>query len=299
MRVVLIFNPESGRNRRSKSSEGNFDALLDELRVHGWSAAQASATGSAELVAAAKAALANGANIIVACGGDGTVSTIASVIAGTEATLGVIPMGTLNHFARDLKITGGLQNAARTLMKGHIQSVDMCDVNGLRFINNSSLGIYPNIVQYCEGRRKGGWSRIVAFAAACAVALRRFRGLKLSLEVDGSRSTRTSPFLLVGNNRYETEGLKLGSRQSLSEGRLCVYLADRTGRFGLLRIALSALVHRLRQNHDFVILPAEHLIVQTRRKTIAVALDGEVFHLHPPLHYSIHPGLLKVLTPGD
>jgi diacylglycerol kinase family enzyme len=208
-------------------------------------------------------------------------------------------MGTLNHFARDLRIPMNIEHAGRLLLMGHRSRVDVGEVNGLRFVNNSSLGLYPNIVRYREGRRKTGWSRILAFLAACMVSFRRFRFLKLRLEVDGNRSSRTSPFLLVGNNRYETEGLKLGHRGQLSEGKLFAYLADRAGRAGLLRIALSALLHRLRLNHDFVILPAQHLTVQTRRKKIRVALDGEVIQLHPPLHYSIHPGILQVITPGD
>jgi diacylglycerol kinase family enzyme len=274
-----------------------WQALAELFRSHGWKATYTEASSGLELIAAAKMAIGSGADVVAACGGDGTVSAVASVVAGTRAALGVIPTGTLNHLARDLRIPLDPERAGKVLLGGHRIRIDIGEVNGLRFVNNSSLGLYPNIVRYREGRRKTGWSRIVAFAAGCLMSLRRFRFLELKLEVDGVRSRRTSPFLFVGNNRYDMEGLKLGRRAHINEGRLYAHLADRTGRLGLLRIALSALLHRLRLNHDFVVLPAEHLTVQTRRRHIRVALDGEVVRLHPPLLYSIRPGLLEVIVP--
>lgn len=249
------------------------------------------------MIAAAKLAIAGGADIVAACGGDGTVSAVASVVAGTRAALAVIPTGTLNHFVRDLGIPLDPDEAGEAILRGHHIRIDVGEVNGLRFVNNSSLGLYPNIVRYREGRRKTGWSRILAFAAGCLLSVRRYRSLELRLEVDGIRSRRVSPFLFVGNNQYAMEGLKLGHRGKLDEGRLFAYLADRTGRFGLLRIAISALVYGLRLNHDFVILPAQKLTVQTRRRHVRVALDGEILRLHPPLHYSIRPGFLQVIVP--
>jgi diacylglycerol kinase family enzyme len=246
---------------------------------------------------AARRAIENGADVVIAAGGDGTVSAVAAAVAGTKAVLGVIPLGTLNHFARDLQIPLDPREAARILLRGSIARVDVGEVNGRRFINNSSLGLYPSIVRYRESREKTGWSRVVAFGAGCVMTFRRFRFLRLHMEVDGTVYDRSSPFLFVGNNRYEVEGLRLGRRRRLDEGKLSLYLSDRTGRFGLIRIAISALLKRLRMQHDFVVLPAAAVIVQAHRKHIQVALDGEVIKLHPPLRYSIHPGMLQVFRP--
>jgi diacylglycerol kinase family enzyme len=246
---------------------------------------------------AAKMAVESGVDAVLAAGGDGTVSAVASVVAGTRAILGVIPLGTLNHFARDLNIPLDPHEAAMVLVRGKTGRVDVGEVNGRRFINNSSLGLYPSVVRYRESREKTGWSRLVAFAAGCLVALRRYRFLRLHMEVDGTAYDRRSPFLFVGNNRYEVEGLRLGRRKRLDEGKLSLYLSDRTGRLGLVRIAISALTKRLRLRHDFVVLPAQAVIVQAHRKRIQVALDGEVMKLHPPLRYSIHPGMLQVFRP--
>ena len=255
------------------------------------------ATDRIEIGSAARPAIASKVDMIVACGGDGTVGAVASVVAGTSATFGVLPTGTLNHFARDLGIPLNIKKAAEVFTSGRIRYIDVGEVNGLRFVNNSSLGLYPSIVRYREAREKIGHGRLLAFAAACALVFRRFRFLRLRLEIDGKVFRRRTPFLFVGNNRYEMEGLGLGRRSHLDEGKLALYLSDRTGRIGLLKIAIAALLHRLRLNRDFVIIPAQNAVVLTRRKHIRVALDGEVVNLHPPLRYSIRPGLLKVIAP--
>jgi diacylglycerol kinase family enzyme len=247
--------------------------------------------------AAAVRAIDEGADVVVAAGGDGTVSAVAGIVAGTAAVLGVIPLGTLNHFARDLNIPLDPRDAAMVLVRGKTAKVDVGEVNGRRFINNSSLGLYPSIVRYRESRERTGWSRLLAFGSGCLVALRRYRFLRLHMEVDGEVYNRRSPFLFVGNNRYEVEGLRLGRRSRLDEGKLSLYLSDRTGRFGLLRIAVSALLKQLRLQHDFVVLPAQAVVVTAHRKRVQVALDGEVMKLHPPLRYSIRPGMLKVFRP--
>jgi diacylglycerol kinase family enzyme len=287
----MILNPRAGTG-----GTGGI-RVLEVLHASGWTVEQVEAADGWSMRAAAKHAIEAGAEVIIAGGGDGTISAVASAVAGTKAILGVIPLGTLNHFARDLNIPFDPGEAAAVLVRGKTAKVDVGEVNGRRFINNSSLGLYPSIVRYRESRERTGWSRIVAFGAGCLVALRRYRFLRLHMEVDGRVYDRRSPFLFVGNNRYQVEGLRLGRRGRLDEGKLSLYLSDRTGRIGLMRIAVSALVKRLRLQHDFVVLPAEAVTVTAHRKRVQVALDGEVIKLHPPLRYSIHPGMLQVFRP--
>jgi diacylglycerol kinase family enzyme len=271
--------------------------VLEILRSHGWDVELNEAADGVAMTIAAKKAVANGVDAVVAGGGDGTVSAVAAVVAGTKAILGVIPLGTLNHFARDLHLPLDPGEAAMVLVRGNTARVDVGEVNGRRFINNSSLGLYPSIVRYRERRERTGWSRLVAFGAGFLVTMRRYRFLRLHLEVDGKVYNRRSPFLFVGNNRYEVEGMQLGRRKRLDEGKLSLYLSDRTGRFGLMRIAISALLKQLRLQQDFVVLPAQAVMVQAHRKRVQVALDGEVVKMHPPLRYAICPGILRVFRP--
>jgi diacylglycerol kinase family enzyme len=259
------------------------------------------ARDGAEVTELARRALSNGARAVVAGGGDGTVGSVAGALAGTGRALGVLPLGTLNHFAKDLGIPLGLEAAARNVCEGREALVDVGEVNGQVFINNSSLGLYPRIVRRREKLQEregsGKWS---AFLRASMAVLRRYPFLSVRLDADGQRIMRKTPFVFVGNNEYRMESLRMGGRERIDAGRLSLYVAHRTGRFGLLRLALSALFGRLGKAEDFDALDAEEIWVETRRpKRLPVATDGEVNVMTTPLHFRVRPGALKVIVPKE
>src|SRR5688572_12855412 len=106
-----------------------------------------------QLAKEAKHAATAGVDAVVAAGGDGTISSIAGVLAGGKVPLGVLPLGTLNHFAKDLGIPLDLSAAAKVILEGHVREVDVAEVNGHVFINNSSIGIYPQVVRDRDSQR--------------------------------------------------------------------------------------------------------------------------------------------------
>src|SRR5919199_2885332 len=238
---------------------------------------------------------------VVAGGGDGTISSVAGALAGTDRPLGVLPLGTLNHFAKDLRIPLGLEEAARNVCEGREASVDVGEVNGQVFVNNSSLGLYPRIVRRREKlQEREGSGKWAAFVRAGLAVLRRYPFLYVRLDADGQRIVRKTPFVFVGNNEYQMESLQMGGRTCLDAGCLSLYVAHRTGRLGLLRLAVSALFGRLRQAKDFDALCAQEIWVETRRpKRLPVATDGEVNVLTTPLRYRVRPGALKVIVPKE
>ena len=236
--------------------------------------------------------------VIVAAGGDGTQSAVAAALAGTPTVMGVLPMGTLNHFAKDLGIPQEIADAARIIAAGTPRAVDVGQVNDRVFINNSSIGLYPQVVKHRdEMRQRLGHGKWYAMFRAIITIFRRFPLVTLRLVANGDEFNRTTPFVFVGNNQYEIERLNLGQRTSLERGDLCVYFANRTGRWGMLRLAFRALLGRLRQDRDFNALCATELWIETGKSRISVAADGEVLHLKPPLHYRTRPRALNVLLP--
>jgi YegS/Rv2252/BmrU family lipid kinase len=254
-----------------------------------------------ELTELARAAVSNGARAVVAGGGDGTVSAVASALVGTDKTLGVLPLGTLNHFAKDLSIPLEVKEAARNICEGRSMLVDVAEVNGRVFINNSGLGLYPEIVRHREELQEresvGKWT---AFTRAALAILRRYPFMNVRLNADGREIVRRTPFVFVGNNEYEVEGTNIGARARLDAGRLSLYVAHRTGRLGLLRLALRALFGRLREAEEFDALSAEEIWVETRRPgRIYVATDGEVNDMTTPLHYRVLPKALRVIVPRE
>jgi len=284
----------SGDDERTRAVEAAFAAC-------GVSAHVSVARGGDDVEEFVHRALSNGARAVVAGGGDGTVGSVAGALVGRETPLGVLPLGTLNHFAKDLNIPLGLEEAARNVCEGRAVPVDVGEVNGRIFVNNSSLGLYPRIVRRREMLQErdgsGKWS---AFLRASLAVLRRYPFMNVRLDADGQEIARKTPFVFVGNNEYQVENLQLGARACLDAGHLSLYVAHRTGRLGLLRLALNALLGRLRQAHDFDALCAREIWVETRRpRRIPVATDGEVSVLSTPLHYRIRPGALKVIVPKE
>jgi YegS/Rv2252/BmrU family lipid kinase len=236
--------------------------------------------------------------LLVAAGGDGTISTAAAALADSSTVLGVLPFGTLNHFAKDLHIPLELEEAVATIVDGHSIAVDVGDVNGRIFINNSSLGLYPDMVRDRERQQtrlgRGKWRSLVWASVA---AFRRYPFLKVRIEVEGTRSEHVTPLVFVGNNEYGMEGFDIGARQRIDAGALSIYIVKKQGRAALVRLALEALVGRLRQARDFEALTATEFVIDTRHAHILVATDGEVQRMKTPLTYRIRPRCLRVIVP--
>ena len=255
------------------------------------------AKNGAEVSKLARTAAGENWGVIVAGGGDGTINAIASAVVGTEKTLGILPLGTLNHFARDLKIPNDLEAAAQTIISGRAINVDVGEVNGHIFLNNSSLGLYPIIVHEREKKQRLGSGKWPAFIWAAVAALRRYPFLDIRLSADGQEFRRRTPFVFIGNNEYVMETFNIGLRDCLDRGQLSLYMTNRTGRWGLFRLALRALLGRLREEKDFLAMCTKEVTIETRRKRLRVAFDGEVDLMEVPLHYRVRPGALRVMVP--
>ncbi len=247
-----------------------------------------------------KAAVKEGAEIVVAGGGDGTVSAVASGLVDSGVTLGVLPMGTLNHFAKDLGIPLDQEEAIAVIAAGRRLDVDAGEVNGRVFINNSSLGIYPDIVREREKRQhRLGHGKWRALLAASIGAARRYPVLTVHVDVEGKTLVRRTPFVFIGNNEYTMEGFEIGARAALNRGTLSLYLTQHMGRFGLLQLAVRALFKRLQQARDFDMVTARNFVVRTRHKRLRVATDGEVNLMETPLQYRLRPASLRVIVPAE
>jgi diacylglycerol kinase family enzyme len=237
--------------------------------------------------------------VVAGGGGDGTISAVAAALVDSDAALGVLPLGTLNHFAKDLGIPLELDAAARTLFTGTDKRVDVGDVNGHVFLNNSSIGLYPQIVREREDQQQlHGRSKWVAFARASAHVLRRGGTLHVGVEDDrhGARTLDT-PFVFVGNNPYEVTGLEIGKRARLDCGTLWLCTAPYASRLKLLRLAVSALLGRV-GGADLTRRDVKEALIRTRRRHLTVATDGEVSVMRTPLHYRIRPAALRVVVPA-
>lgn len=245
-------------------------------------------------------ALRDRAGAVVAGGGDGTVSAVASCVAGTGVPMGVLPLGTLNHFAKDLGIPSDLTAALEVIAGGRVAPIDAAEVNGRIFVNNSSLGLYPDIVRHREQQQhrlgRGKWRALVS---ATWQALERSSPLTVRIELPGTSLLRRTGFLFIGNNEYCLGGLQLGARATVQGGCLSLAVTRSSGRMAMLRLALRALLGRLGHGHDLELVKTASVTVRTSRPSVHVATDGEVQLMETPLHYRALPGALRVFVPGE
>ena len=291
--IQVIVNASAGTAAKVDVVHDLGEILAGDLRWH-----IVIARNGGDLVRLAERAAKGDWQIVVAGGGDGTVSTVANALVGTTKVLGVLPVGTLNHFAKELHLPLNLKGAVQTIRQGHVVDIDVGEVNGYRFINNSSLGLYPNIVNERAKQQRLGWGKWPAFLWAAVQVFRRYPLVDVELIVGGERLECRTPFVFVGNNKYEMEGFKIGARERLNAGELSLYITKRAGRVALIRLSLRALLRGLRKERDFAAMTTKEVSIGSRHRRLRVATDGEVEMMTAPLHYRILPDALRVIVPS-
>ena len=244
-----------------------------------------------------KAIAERGDALLIVGGGDGTISAAASALVGTNTKLGILPLGTLNHFSRDLGIPTDLGEAAKLIASGSEKRVDVAEMNGRIFINNSAIGLYPlMIVDRDLQRKRLGRSKRLAMLVASFRTLVRFNHQRLTLTVNDEKARIDTPLLFVGNNDYRLDIGAPGQRESLDDGALCVLLMRKKTRTGLIGASIRALLDRVRSDDMVRIDGVERLRVGSHRGQLAVSLDGEVVRSAPPLEYRIRKQALTVIA---
>jgi YegS/Rv2252/BmrU family lipid kinase len=294
--IAVILNARAGDD-----DSPDADAVRAACARVGLSADVHALDADDDLDAVLDAVLARDPSCVVAGGGDGTVNTVAArLVDHPHARLGVLPLGTLNHFARDLGIPLDLDAAVRVIADGHVATVDVGEVNGRVFLNNASIGLYASmVVQRERTRRLLGLGKWPAMARATWVALRDPASFDVAVSADGDAQHRRTPFLFVGNNDYTLSGPALGQRKRLDEGALSVYVLRPKNRWGLLWLGLRALFGAVSGERDLTAQRASELVVAAAREQVPVARDGEVADLTTPLRFRVRPRALRVCVPRD
>jgi YegS/Rv2252/BmrU family lipid kinase len=294
MTVTVLINKGGG----TASADPGIDKKVRAALLAAGVAHELHLIEGSDCTARCKALAKRGDKLIVVGGGDGTISAAASALAGSKTMLGILPLGTLNHFARDLGIPFDLNEAAAVIAAGTSTRVDIAEMNGRIFINNSAIGLYPMMVLDREKQQERlGRSKRLALLVASLRALARFNHERLSLTVNGKKKQLDTPLLFVGNNDYRIDIAGAGQRSSISDGELCVLVMRKKSRLGLIAAAIRALARRARKDDMVRIRDVERLRVDSHKSRISVSLDGEIVSAKPPLDYQIRKQALRVIAP--
>lgn len=294
--IAVVLNATSGVD----ANRPDADAVRAAFAAHGLIADIVTLAPDGDLDVLLDGVMARRPARVVAAGGDGTINAVAARVAeAAETTLGVLPLGTLNHFAKDLGIPLDLEGAVQVIADGHRNTVDVGEVNGRMFLNNASIGLYATIVVDREQQQRHlGRSKWRALAQATWAALREPDTFETVVCVDGEELRRRTPFIFVGNNDYIVQGPGMGQRACLDDGALSVYVLHPKSALGLVWLALRALVGRVSDQRDLDALSTTEMTVEARTPRIEVARDGEVDTLDTPLRFKVRPRALRVFAPS-
>jgi diacylglycerol kinase family enzyme len=251
-----------------------------------------------ELIAASQQAAAADAGIVVAGGGDGTIATVAHHLVSSDKLLGILPLGTFNYFAKDLGLPLELEEALEVIVGGRSTSVDVGDVNGHIFLNNSSIGLYPALLRKRESTyRRFGRSQVAAYLAVVLVLLEPPAFVNLTVTADGQRLSRRTPLLFIGVNSHQLEDLGIPARECLAARQLTLFITRQMGPLALGRLGLRALCRGLEGATEFEAVCASEIDIGVRRRRVRVALDGEVRVIETPLRFRMMRDALRVVVP--
>jgi len=293
-RAVVLLNRDGGAAQADRKIADKVAAALADAGLD----AEVELVTGGETEDRCRTIAERGDPLLIVGGGDGTVGAAASALVGTETLLGILPLGTLNHFARDLGIPADLDEAARLIARASERRVDVAEMNGCIFINNSAIGLYPLMVVNRDLQRvRLGRSKKLAMAVASLRTLARFEHQRLTLIVNDQQELVDTPLLFVGNNDYRIDIGAPGKRESLDDGELSVMVMRKKTRRGLIAASVRALFNRARPDDMVRLDDVERLRVSSRRRLLAVSLDGEVVRTAPPLDYKIRKRALKVIAP--
>jgi diacylglycerol kinase family enzyme len=288
--IALIANPHSRANVGWKTCDflltGRDDILLYLM-------------GEASLDSQISDAHKKGCETIIACGGDGTISSVVDSLLRQKipAKLGIIPAGTLNHFAKDLRIPISPIEALRVIDGGHTVEIDVAMVNDIHFINNSSIGLYPYLVRARQALEEKGIQKWLALLQVIFGTIGRRFVYTVHFGAAENIAEKKVSSIFIGNNSYLIDGSRIGKRQSLTEGKLFVALLGTIHLLDMTRLFFKALNRTLLEDENINVIGLAECTIDSDKKKIYVAYDGEVTPMTPPLHYQILPKALKVIIP--
>ncbi len=296
MRLALVINRSAG-SFRTLPLDATIAAITAALTESGHSV-ETHLVGRRELAQTLSAmAGRDELDAVVVGGGDGTILTAVLAGLGRTKPLGILPLGSLNLFARDLGLPLDPTQAARVLSAAQATRIDLAEVNGLPFAIWASMGMHPWIVRRRDHLQRDGMRKWRAMVLAALRAFRRYPMVDVTLELmDGSLAVRT-PMLFITNNAWKDQKPPL-SREALDTGTLVIHVAECRGRLSLLWLVVEAFLGHWLASRRLTTFTAKEVRVTSHKHRVMVSLDGEVTVLNSPLVFKVRPKALNVLIPA-
>ena len=287
-RGILFLNTRAGTFDADEESEFQTKAIESGLRI-------VEITPGIDTGRIIRDALDAGLRSFVVAGGDGSIHHVAQALVNTEGVLGVVPLGSLNHLARDLSIPlDDWRVALDIALNGELLQIDVGRVAGRYFLNSFMLGIYPTLSEFRE-RFRSMHSRWRAYLKAIRLALRQFPHVTLVVELDGRVETLRTQMFVVAVNAYDlSQGGIMSPKTTFNDGRLSMYSLSFMNRLQFIRAAAKYLRGKVVDVPGFRSVRTAQLRVDSSKGHMRVALDGELVDLPTPLQIASVPSSLLI-----
>lgn len=290
----VIFNPNAG----TALATGLTTAALGEMFTGAGLSFDIDDDDNLPLADRIGRAVAGPADVVVAGGGDGTVLAVAEALLGTDKTLAILPLGTLNGLARDLQLPLDVPTAVRQLDTLEPRAIDVGEVNGRAFLHNVIIGLVPGIGVGREKVRGSGLIGKIKFALFMLRRLARARKLALALILNGEtvRVDRMQSLVVV-NNSYDQWFGRFMARRRLDRGRLTAYLVRNLRVMDAIRLTIEMVFGTWGTDRVIEYEKVQTLTVLSKKRRLSVSMDGDVLTLKTPLNFAVRPRSLAVLAP--
>jgi diacylglycerol kinase family enzyme len=290
----VIMNRDSGANDKA--------ALIGEIEAaftaHGWQVEFVLA-GRRDLHSRTQQTVTQAPGAIVVAGGDGTINTVASACVEANRPMGVVSAGTFNYFARNLGVPTEVSQAVEAVVNGDVRHVDIGEINGRIFLVNAGFGLYARMLERREqDKRRFGRSRLVAFWSGMRCLMSSHPLYAVEVVADGHMERRLTTTLFFGCNALQLWQFNTAAAECLRHQKLAVLSLKLRSRWEVIVAACAALMGRLDEVNTTDAFCAGTVRVQTRRRVLKVAMDGEVVLLRSPLDVTLRPGALQVFAPA-
>ncbi|MDX8479387.1 diacylglycerol kinase family lipid kinase [Mesorhizobium sp. VK24D] len=299
MRFAAVLNQDGGTLRTTDIS-AFADRLRETLETQGHSV-QIDIVAGREIAAALKRAAAKpNIDVVIAGGGDGTVSTAASLLMNKKKALAILPAGTMNLFARGLGIPQTLDAALKSFAGSEVTAVDIASANGQPFVHQFSIGMHARMVQLREkmdfGSRLG---KMRASVRAAWATIKNPHTLKVTLTVGEAEIITRATGISISNNLFGEGHLPYADNPV--GGVLGIYVSVARRRRDLAKLFLVMLRGRWRDSEHVEIHQADKAVLKIHSpvKKFSAVMDGELFKLERETVVEIHPGALNVLVPAS
>lgn len=232
-------------------------------------------------------------------GGDGTIRTAASVLKNRKVPFGILPLGTMNLFAKDLSLEMDLFKLAESYKKFKAVSIDSARVNGELFLCSAMVGIPSDIAKKREEDRNS--ETLFKWLVLIKKGMDKLSGKKgrtMYLTHHGITEKKFIKAAVIANNEYEDSGVAGAfKKKSLSDGKLSIYTVNPEGSLESIALLSKLALGSWKSADGLEFFDAEKLQLDTNHSKITVLLDGEIYNLRAPLHFVTDPASLNILIP--